>query len=151
MFSSTQSGGSTSFPNTIISAVASSIYGKSSAFSAAADPLHKNASRTLHVFNLERSVTDDALKARFGVYGHILDVDVKNRDTLSPSAFIQFTNIDSVVAAIRANNSSNQFAKPNSTTGDDTSASSTNTAQKPYKVTFRDFLNPLLIFKMIAY
>lgn len=67
-------------------------------------PLHKNASRTLYVGNLERKVTDDSLKSKFGVFGYILDVDVKNRDTLSPFAFIQFTNINSVVAAIRACN-----------------------------------------------
>ncbi|KAI1727514.1 SPOC domain-containing protein [Ditylenchus destructor] len=66
------------------------------------DPLHKNASRTLYVGNLERRITDQSLKTRFGCFGHILEVDVKNRDTLSPFAFIQFTNIDSVVAAIRA-------------------------------------------------
>lgn len=95
--------------STMVSIV-SSMYGSSVNL----DPLHKNASRTLYVGNLERKVTDERLKTKFGVFGYILDVDVKNRDTPSPFAFIQFTNINSVVSAIRACNPNKSTVLSNS-------------------------------------
>uniref|UniRef100_A0A0M3JUV6 Msx2-interacting protein (inferred by orthology to a human protein) n=1 Tax=Anisakis simplex TaxID=6269 RepID=A0A0M3JUV6_ANISI len=58
----------------------------------------------LYVGGLERRVSDDSLRVRFGHFGHILDIDVKNWESPSPFAFIQFADIQSVVRAINAYN-----------------------------------------------
>ncbi|PIO62032.1 hypothetical protein TELCIR_16426 [Teladorsagia circumcincta] len=58
------------------------------------------ASRTLYVGGLESRISDETLRRRFGKYGTILDVDVKNYESPSPFAFIQFADIDSAVRAI---------------------------------------------------
>uniref|UniRef100_A0A914GR31 Msx2-interacting protein n=1 Tax=Globodera rostochiensis TaxID=31243 RepID=A0A914GR31_GLORO len=68
------------------------------------DPFHKNASRTLYVKHLDNAITEEELKIRYGKFGHILDIEVKNRNTMAPYAFIQFTNIESVANAIKAFN-----------------------------------------------
>uniref|UniRef100_A0A183CC03 RRM domain-containing protein n=1 Tax=Globodera pallida TaxID=36090 RepID=A0A183CC03_GLOPA len=68
------------------------------------DPFHKNASRTLYVKHLDNAITEEELKTRYGKFGHILDIEVKNRNTMAPYAFIQFTNIESVANAIKAFN-----------------------------------------------
>lgn len=109
---------STALSNNFLSQTNSSLSTISSVYGSSINlhPLHKNASRTLYVGNLERNVTDDSLKTKFGLFGYILDVDVKNRDTPSPFAFIQFTNINSVVAAIRACNSNKSSVLLNSST-----------------------------------
>ncbi|KAI6193993.1 hypothetical protein M3Y96_01077900 [Aphelenchoides besseyi] len=64
------------------------------------DPCHKDANRTLYVGNLERRIKEDTLRARFSRFGVVLEVDIKNRDSHSPFAFLQFTDIESVANAI---------------------------------------------------
>ncbi|VDM62234.1 unnamed protein product [Angiostrongylus costaricensis] len=70
------------------------------------DVFHPKASRTLYVGGLESRISDDTLRRRFGKYGLILDVDVKNYESPSPFAFIQFADIESAVRAINAHSSS---------------------------------------------
>ncbi|KAK6735426.1 hypothetical protein RB195_018566 [Necator americanus] len=66
------------------------------------DAFHPKASRTLYVGGLESRISDDTLRRRFGRFGTILDVDVKNYESPSPFAFIQFADIESAVRAINA-------------------------------------------------
>ncbi|CAD5211839.1 unnamed protein product [Bursaphelenchus okinawaensis] len=66
------------------------------------DARQKEASRTLYVGSLERKIKEDTLKARFSRFGPIVEVDIKNKDSPAPFAFIQFANIKSVVDAISA-------------------------------------------------
>ncbi|KAJ1347276.1 hypothetical protein KIN20_002298 [Parelaphostrongylus tenuis] len=81
------------------------------------DAFHPKASRTLYVGGLESRISDETLRRRFGKYGLILDVDVKNYESPSPFAFIQFADIDSAVRAINAHSSTvihtNRKGKPN--------------------------------------
>lgn len=63
------------------------------------------ASRTLYVGGLESRISDDTLRRRFGKFGTILDVDVKNYESPSPFAFIQFADIESAVRAINTHSS----------------------------------------------
>jgi RNA recognition motif-containing protein len=71
-------------------------------FLSAPDPRQKDACRTLYVGNLDKHCKEEILRARFN-FGHILELDIKNRDSFSPFAFIQFTDIMAVVNAITAN------------------------------------------------
>ncbi|KIH67436.1 hypothetical protein ANCDUO_02235 [Ancylostoma duodenale] len=64
-----------------------------------------DASRTLYVGGLESRISDDTLRRRFGKFGTILDVDVKNYESPSPFAFIQFADIESAVRAINTHSS----------------------------------------------
>lgn len=61
----------------------------------------KEASRTLYVGSLERKIKEDMLRNRFARFGHIIEVDIKNRESPSPFAFIQFADIGSVVKVIQ--------------------------------------------------
>uniref|UniRef100_A0A7I4K5N0 Msx2-interacting protein n=1 Tax=Brugia malayi TaxID=6279 RepID=A0A7I4K5N0_BRUMA len=70
--------------------------------SSVVDALANRASRTLYVGGLERRTTDDSLRSRFSCFGHILETEVKNWESPSPFAFIQFADIHSVVCAINA-------------------------------------------------
>ncbi|KAI6184486.1 hypothetical protein M3Y97_00601500 [Aphelenchoides bicaudatus] len=72
------------------------------------DARQKEACRTLYVGNLDKHCKEDWLRSKFSEFGHILEVDIKNRESFSPFAFIQFTNIDSVVRAIISNQNSKQ-------------------------------------------
>ncbi|KAK5966954.1 RRM domain-containing protein [Trichostrongylus colubriformis] len=74
------------------------------------DVFHPKASRTLYVGGLESRISDETLRRRFGKYGTILDVDVKNYESPSPFAFIQFADIDSAVRAINTHVSTVQPA-----------------------------------------
>ncbi|EJD74291.1 hypothetical protein LOAG_18374 [Loa loa] len=74
----------------------------STSSSSAVDALANRASRTLYVGGLERRTTDDSLRSRFSCFGHILETEVKNWESPSPFAFIQFADIQSVVCAINA-------------------------------------------------
>ncbi|KJH50420.1 hypothetical protein DICVIV_03431, partial [Dictyocaulus viviparus] len=74
------------------------------------DIFHPKASRTLYVGGLESRISDDTLRRRFGKFGVILDVDVKNYESPSPFAFIQFADIESAVRAINAH--SNNVVHP---------------------------------------
>ncbi|EYC28131.1 hypothetical protein Y032_0008g354 [Ancylostoma ceylanicum] len=69
------------------------------------DVFHPKASRTLYVGGLESRISDDTLRRRFGKFGTILDVDVKNYESPSPFAFIQFADIESAVRAINTHSS----------------------------------------------
>lgn len=69
------------------------------------DARQKDACRTLYVGNLDKYCKEDTLITVFNEFGHILEVDIKNRDSFAPFAFIQFTNIESVVTAIIQNQS----------------------------------------------
>ncbi|VDP39636.1 unnamed protein product [Heligmosomoides polygyrus] len=69
------------------------------------DAFHPKASRTLYVGGLESRISDETLRRRFGKYGTILDVDVKNYESPSPFAFIQFADIESAVRAINTHSS----------------------------------------------
>jgi hypothetical protein len=46
-------------------------------------------------------VSDESLRHRLGCYGTVLEVDVKNRESPSPFAFVQFSDINSVVKTIQ--------------------------------------------------
>uniref|UniRef100_A0A0R3S5L7 RRM domain-containing protein n=1 Tax=Elaeophora elaphi TaxID=1147741 RepID=A0A0R3S5L7_9BILA len=70
--------------------------------SSTVDALASRASRTLYVGGLERRTTDDSLRSRFSCFGHILETEVKNWESPSPFAFLQFADIHSVVCAINA-------------------------------------------------
>jgi RNA recognition motif-containing protein len=74
------------------------------------DARQKDACRTLYVGNLDKHCKEDWLRLKFSEFGHILEVDTKNRESFSPFAFIQFTNIESVVKAIIANQTNKQVA-----------------------------------------
>ncbi|MCP9261314.1 Msx2-interacting protein [Dirofilaria immitis] len=74
----------------------------STSSSSIVDALASRASRTLYVGGLERRTTDDSLRSRFSYFGHILETEVKNWESPSPFAFIQFADINSVVCAINA-------------------------------------------------
>uniref|UniRef100_A0AC34RGL2 RRM domain-containing protein n=1 Tax=Panagrolaimus sp. JU765 TaxID=591449 RepID=A0AC34RGL2_9BILA len=63
-------------------------------------PDDKNASRTLHVRNLDRRITADLLKEKFGKYHDVIDVEIKNPESPSPYAFIQFPDVMSVIDTI---------------------------------------------------
>ncbi|CAD5216009.1 unnamed protein product [Bursaphelenchus xylophilus] len=66
------------------------------------DARQREASRTLYVGSLERKIKEETLRSRFSRFGQIVEVDIKNKESPSPFAFIQFANIDSVVNAIAA-------------------------------------------------
>ena len=63
-------------------------------------PSDPNASRTLYVRNLERKPIVETLRARFGIVATIIDIEVKNPESPSPYAFIQFPDIVSVMHTI---------------------------------------------------
>ncbi|CAD6192079.1 unnamed protein product [Caenorhabditis auriculariae] len=67
------------------------------------DGFHPKSSRTMYANGLETRISESTLRQRFGKFGDILDVEVKNSESPSPYAFIQFVNIDSAVNAINAN------------------------------------------------
>lgn len=67
------------------------------------DPRQKDACRTLYVGNLDKYCKEDALRSRFCEFGHVIDVDIKNKESFSPFAFVQFNDILSVVKSIMAN------------------------------------------------
>ncbi|CAB3411037.1 unnamed protein product [Caenorhabditis bovis] len=78
------------------------------------DAFHPKSSRTLYVGGLETRVSDESLRRRFAKFGEILDIDVKNFESPSPFAFLQFADIDSAVRAINANSAmTNKKGKPN--------------------------------------
>ncbi|VDP19755.1 unnamed protein product [Soboliphyme baturini] len=66
------------------------------------DQYHSKSSRTLYVGNLENRITPEELREVFERFGCVLDVDIKNRETPAPFAFIQYCDITSVVKAIHA-------------------------------------------------
>ncbi|XP_061196466.1 msx2-interacting protein-like [Saccostrea echinata] len=65
------------------------------------DEHHPKATRTLFVGNLEKDISNQELRERFLKYGDILDIDVKRQGAVSAYAFVQFTDIRSVVKVLR--------------------------------------------------
>lgn len=75
------------------------------------EPNNKSASRTLHVRNLERRVTAESLKEKFGKIAEIIDVEIKNPESPSPYAFIQFPDVHSVIETIKHYYSSGEHGR----------------------------------------
>ncbi|KAK3104914.1 hypothetical protein FSP39_013101 [Pinctada imbricata] len=65
------------------------------------DEHHPKATRTLFVGNLEKDISNEELRERFSKFGTILDIDVKRQGAISAYAFVQFTDISSVVKVLR--------------------------------------------------
>ncbi|XP_025083037.1 protein split ends-like isoform X2 [Pomacea canaliculata] len=65
------------------------------------DEYHPKATRTLFVGNLEKDTTVQDLLDKFSVFGEIIDVDIKRQGAASAYAFVQYTDIVSVVRALR--------------------------------------------------
>nr|XP_022339400.1 msx2-interacting protein-like isoform X3 [Crassostrea virginica] len=65
------------------------------------DEHHPKATRTLFVGNLEKDISNQELRERFLKFGEILDIDVKRQGAVSAYAFVQFTDIRSVVKVLK--------------------------------------------------
>ncbi|XP_071840580.1 uncharacterized protein [Apostichopus japonicus] len=63
------------------------------------DEFHPRATRTLFVGNLDRSVTREDLEEAFQKFGEIVHIEIKKPPSAQPFAFLQFSDIDSVVRA----------------------------------------------------
>ncbi|XP_071946169.1 uncharacterized protein [Antedon mediterranea] len=63
------------------------------------DEYHPRATRTLFIGNLDRTVSRDELAEAFQKYGDILEIEIKKPHGAQPFAFLQFSDIDSVVKA----------------------------------------------------
>lgn len=55
----------------------------------------------MYVGSLESRITEEMLRNRFGRFGHILEVEIKNRESQTPYAFIHFNDVSSVVRAFQ--------------------------------------------------
>ncbi|RWS29871.1 protein split ends-like protein [Leptotrombidium deliense] len=64
------------------------------------DEYHPKATRTLFVGNLEKDITPNDLRSHFDQFGEIIEIDIKKQGT-STYAFIQYSDISSVVKAMR--------------------------------------------------
>lgn len=51
------------------------------------------------ILGLECRITEDNLRSRFDRFGQILEIEIKNRESPSPYAFIHFNDVNSVVKA----------------------------------------------------
>lgn len=65
------------------------------------DEYHPKATRTLFVGNLEKDITNPTLKDVFSHFGQILDIDIKKQQGSNAYAFVQYTDIVSVVKALK--------------------------------------------------
>ncbi|CAG2122226.1 unnamed protein product, partial [Medioppia subpectinata] len=65
------------------------------------DEHHPKATRTLFVGNLEKDVSTSDLKDHFEQFGEIIEIDIKKQANMTSYAFIQFSDITSVVKAMR--------------------------------------------------
>ncbi|XP_033107662.1 uncharacterized protein LOC117109421 [Anneissia japonica] len=63
------------------------------------DEYHPRATRTLFIGNLDRTVAREELAEAFQKFGDILDIEIKKPHGAQPFAFLQFSDIDSVVKA----------------------------------------------------
>ncbi|XP_073993505.1 spen family transcriptional repressor split ends isoform X2 [Rhodnius prolixus] len=70
-------------------------------FEAEQDEFHPKATRTLFIGNLEKDTTAQEIRKHFEQFGEIIDIDVKKQGTSSTYAFCQFSDISSVVRAMR--------------------------------------------------
>ncbi|GFS07222.1 protein split ends, partial [Elysia marginata] len=66
------------------------------------DEYHQKSTRTLFVGNLEKETTTQDLIDKFRQFGEIIDVDIKRQGATTAFAFVQYVDIASVVAALRA-------------------------------------------------
>ncbi|XP_076315949.1 uncharacterized protein LOC143228608 [Tachypleus tridentatus] len=75
------------------------------------DEFHPKATRTLFIGNLEKDVTHSDLRKHFEQFGDIIETDIKKQGATSMSlyAFIEFSDIASVVKAIRKLDGENLF------------------------------------------
>ncbi|CAG9824722.1 unnamed protein product, partial [Phaedon cochleariae] len=70
-------------------------------YEAEIDEYHPKATRTLFIGNLEKDVTASELRKHFDQFGEIIEIDIKKQGAVSSYAFCQYTDIASVVKAIR--------------------------------------------------
>uniref|UniRef100_A0A8D8Q9J7 Protein split ends n=1 Tax=Cacopsylla melanoneura TaxID=428564 RepID=A0A8D8Q9J7_9HEMI len=71
-------------------------------YEAELDEFHPKATRTLFIGNLEKDITASELQKHFDQFGQIIFVDIKKQSSSSAFAFVQYTDISSVVRAMRA-------------------------------------------------
>lgn len=69
-------------------------------YEAEIDEYQSKSTRTLFIGNLEKHVTVAELRKAFEVFGEILEIDIKKQGS-SPYAFCQYSDIVSVVKAVR--------------------------------------------------
>lgn len=65
------------------------------------DEYHPKATRTLFIGNLEKDITTSELRKHFEGFGEIIEIDIKKQGSASSYAFIQYSDIASVVKAMR--------------------------------------------------
>lgn len=70
-------------------------------YEAELDEYHPKATRTLFIGNLEKDVTATDLRKHFDQFGEIIEIDIKKQGAVSSYAFCQYSDIVSVVKAIR--------------------------------------------------
>ncbi|KAG5883270.1 hypothetical protein JTB14_018116 [Gonioctena quinquepunctata] len=70
-------------------------------YEAEIDEFHPKATRTLFIGNLEKDVTALDLRKHFDQFGEIIEIDIKKQGAVSSYAFCQYSDIVSVVKAIR--------------------------------------------------
>lgn len=71
-------------------------------YEAEIDEFHPKATRTLFIGNLEKDVTASDLRKHFDQFGEIIEIDIKKQGAVSSYAFCQYSDIVSVVKAIRS-------------------------------------------------
>ncbi|KDR14584.1 Protein split ends, partial [Zootermopsis nevadensis] len=70
-------------------------------YEAELDEFHPKATRTLFIGNLEKDVTASELRKNFEQFGKIIEIDIKKQGVVSSYAFCQYSDIASVVKAMR--------------------------------------------------
>lgn len=65
------------------------------------DEYHPKATRTLFIGNLEKDITAAELRKHFEQFGEIIEIDIKKQGAVSSYAFVQYSDISSVVKAMR--------------------------------------------------
>lgn len=70
-------------------------------YEAEIDEFHPKATRTLFIGNLEKDVTASDLRKQFDQFGDIIEIDIKKQGAVGSYAFCQYSDIVSVVKAIR--------------------------------------------------
>lgn len=70
-------------------------------YEAELDEFHPKATRTLFIGNLEKDVTASDLRKHFDQFGEIIEIDIKKQGAVSSYAFCQYSDIVSVVKAMR--------------------------------------------------
>lgn len=65
------------------------------------DEYHPKATRTLFIGNLEKDITTTELRKHFEQFGEIIEIDIKKQGSSTSYAFIQYSDVASVVKAMR--------------------------------------------------